>query len=682
MIQSKKDSKNGHPKGMKDRTKGLGDRKHISASMRSHVARIRRALTVHRIYPLVAVHVFILTVAYRLAYHVRFLPPVPETMISLFWQTAPWVILIKLYAFHHFGSFHGWWRHVTFVDLVSLVRVASMSTLVIAFADYFVFSQYQIPRAVLAVDWGVTILLLGGCRSVWRFGREDLFSMFRRKTTYRPAFLVVADRGAEEIVRQIHGNAKLDYKIVGFIDKNKRNMGTTLAGVPFIGIPEHAVSLAAMHNVNDILVMADGLSGKRLSNLMSWCRQSEIDIKMIPAVDQFLNGEYQPQVRDVAINDLLRRDQVELDSSPVREMLTGRRVVVTGAGGSIGSEVCRQILTCKPECLILIELSENSLFQIEMELRNQNSSSQIVACVANILDRKRVDSIFQAYRPELVFHAAAHKHVPLMEENAGEALKNNVFGTKTLCEVADAHQVERFVLISTDKAVNPTSVMGVTKQLAERFVRSLGTRSATKFVVVRFGNVLASAGSVIPTFQRQIREGGPITVTHPDMQRYFMTIPEASQLVLQAAAMGDGGETFVLDMGEQVKVIDVARDLIRLSGLSLEDIEIRITGVRPGEKLYEELTSEDETLTDTPHPKLQMAYCHAESREEIDELIEQIVPLLYDASSTVRSTLLRLIPSYDPNCGATRVVSAFPTGGEDDIAAIPVDVVGARSRPK
>ncbi len=370
------------------------------------------------------------------------------------------------------------------------------------------------------------------------------------------------------------------------------------------------------------------LVGSELRRLVDDCAEAGLTLKVIPALEELVTGTYSVQLRDVNINDLLRREPVVLNSDAISTLVAGRTVMVTGAGGSIGSEICRQVLKFRPRKLLLVERAENSLFLVEQEFNLLRLDTTIIPCIADITDRQRLEQVFRQHRPEIVFHAAAHKHVPMMEYNPGEAIKNNVGGTQQLAEVADEFAVQEFVMISTDKAVNPTSVMGVSKHLAERFVHAFSEVATTKFVVVRFGNVLASNGSVVPIFQEQIRRGGPITVTHPEIERFFMTIPEASQLVLQAAAMGNGGEIFVLDMGQSVKIVALARDLIRLSGLQPDDIEIVFTGLRPGEKLYEELYFEDEERQPTPHPKVFVAYHRpytlAQVRQSISDLVEAV----------------------------------------------------------
>jgi FlaA1/EpsC-like NDP-sugar epimerase len=391
---------------------------------------------------------------------------------------------------------------------------------------------------------------------------------------------------------------------------------------------------------------------------MNECQKSGLTLKIIPPIEEVLRGGSHIPARDIDITDLLRRTPVELDDASIGELLSDRRVMVTGAGGSIGSEICRQVLRFNPAELILVGRGENRLFHIDMELRESYPSTRQHVLVGDVTDRVRMGQIFETYRPEIVFHAAAHKHVPMMENNAGEAVKNNVLGTKCVADLADEYDVKVFVLISTDKAVNPTSVMGTTKHLAERYVNALSSESTTQFVVVRFGNVLGSAGSVVPIFKSQIRRGGPITITDSKMTRYFMTIPEASQLVLQAASMGKGGEIFVLDMGEPVRILDLAQDMIRLSGLPQNSIEITSTGVRPGEKLYEELYFEEEQTLPTTHPKVRAAAHRLAEFAEVSRAIADLAELTAQPAAIIRAKLQELVPEYQPRKALTEAQRA------------------------
>jgi FlaA1/EpsC-like NDP-sugar epimerase len=406
--------------------------------------------------------------------------------------------------------------------------------------------------------------------------------------------------------------------------------------------------------VDEVIVQSGLLSGRRFRALLDDCTETGAEVKVLPGIDALLSGQKtlsHVQLRPVEIKDLLRREPVQLDDSAIRKLVAGRVVMVTGAGGSIGSEICRQVLRYAPLKLLLVERAENSLFLVQQEFSGLQPAPDFEPLIADVTDELRMDQIMRLHHPEVVFHAAAHKHVPMMEWNPAEALKNNVFGTRMLARLADQHGVREFVSISTDKAVNPTSVMGCSKLLAERYVQALSQQSETKFIVVRFGNVLGSNGSVVPTFQEQIRRGGPVTVTHPEIERYFMLIPEASQLVLQAAAMGRGGEIFVLDMGESVKIVDLARDLIALSGFSEGDIEIVFTGLRPGEKLFEELYFEDERRVGTPHPKVFCALHRPAELSAVEGLLEALREVLDEPADVIRARLQELMPEYGPRVG-------------------------------
>jgi FlaA1/EpsC-like NDP-sugar epimerase len=454
-----------------------------------------------------------------------------------------------------------------------------------------------------------------------------------------------------------------------------------IGGLPVLGSPLRAPQIAVRMDAKEVLVISGALTGKQLRQLMEDCAQVDVMLKVIPAMEELLSGDYSFQIRDVDIDDLLRREPVQLSGEAIGTLLADRTVLVTGAGGSIGSEICRQVLRFRPRRLVLVERAENNLFLIDQELRRLKTETELFPCIADITDGARMDQILGAHQPAVVFHAAAHKHVPMMEDNPGEAIKNNVLGTKQLVELADRHAVQEFVMISTDKAVNPTSVMGVSKQIAERYVHAFSEVASTKFVVVRFGNVLASAGSVVPIFQEQIRRGGPITVTHPEIERYFMTIPEASQLVLQAAAMGKGGEIFVLDMGESVRIVDLAQDLVRLSGLEPDDIEIVFTGLRPGEKLYEELYFDDEEMLPTPHPKLFVAYHRPYHLPEVNRLIDALRPIVHQPTAVISQQLQELIPEFCPPVAAPAAGESSSDSGAQPVLAPATNGVHAAPDP-
>ena len=491
------------------------------------------------------------------------------------------------------------------------------------------------------------LVILGGLRAFYRLTREE-FRFANRRHGATKALIVGANQSGHTLARHLYTEERPKYLVLGFLDEDVSKHGSMIGGLPVLGTPERAPQIAVRMDAKEVLVISGILTGKQLRQLMESCAQVDVALKVIPAMEDLLTGDYSFQVRNVDIDDLLRREPVQLSGEAIGTLLADRTILVTGAGGSIGSEICRQVLRFHPRRLVLVERAENNLFLIDQELRRLKADTELFPCIADITDGERMEQILAAHQPAVVFHAAAHKHVPMMEENPGEAIKNNVLGTKQLVELADRHGVQEFVMISTDKAVNPTSVMGVSKQIAERYVHAFSEVAATKFVVVRFGNVLASAGSVVPIFQDQIRRGGPITVTHPEIERFFMTIPEASQLVLQAAAMGKGGEIFVLDMGESVRIVDLAQDLIRLSGLDPDDIEIVFTGLRPGEKLYEELYFDDEEMLPTPHPKLFVAYHRPYHLPEVNRLIDALRPVVHETADVISVRLQELIPEFCP----------------------------------
>ncbi len=625
-----------------------------------------KRLTKRAIFAL-AVHAFVFVICYWLAFGFRFDFVFSLETREIFWLSLPAVLLTKLVIFYALGHCHVSWRYVTFSDLALLLKASFLSLIAIAAIDYFlvdslhsnrISAPLHIPRGIPPMDFLLTVMLLGGLRAIWRLSREEVLPRLYRKG-YHEAFIVGANHAGESLARQLQSDPQLKYTICGFLDSDVSRHGSMLAGVPVLGRPQDVARYAAGREIKDVLVVSGAISGKEIRQLMDRCGAAGIAVKVLPSVDELLNSNYKIQLREVNITDLLRRDPVELNSEAIGALLEGKTVMVTGAGGSIGSEICRQVLRFSPQSLVLVERAENSLFTIEQELVRSTLTSELHPCVADIADSQRVDQILSRHQPDVIFHAAAHKHVPMMESNPGEAIKNNVVGTKLLAEAADRNKVKHFVMISTDKAVNPTSIMGVSKQIAERFVHAYAEyATTTKYVVVRFGNVLGSAGSVVPTFKAQILRGGPITITHQKMERFFMTIPEASQLVLQAAAMGTGGEIFVLDMGEPVKIVDLARDLIQLSGLTEDDIDIVFTGLRPGEKLYEELYFDEEDMLATDHPKLFAAYHRPYEINDVRRAIDELAALAHGPADALKNRLKQFVPEYQLKTAPTVVPNA------------------------
>ena len=591
-------------------------------------------------------HLTVFLLSYWLAFCLRFDFAVPPVSVGIFWGSVGFVLSLKICIFYASGHFHGWWRYVTFSDLASLLRAAFLSLLCISTVNYF-FLGSNIPRSVAIMDCVITIVLIGALRASWRLLREQFWPLFQHDDC-RPALLVGTDDATGILAHQIRTHPKSRYRVRGFLAVTGDRVGSSLGGIPVVGALEELPAVAITRQITDILVIAGSLPGKRLRSLMDACDEAQLTLKIIPGPEDLFDGGREVPIRNIDINDLLGRDPVELDNSAIGHLLKARTVMVTGAGGSIGSEICRQLLRFEPKMLVMVGRGENRIFAIDRELRRIFQSTELVPCIGDVTDESRMRQILSRYSPDVIFHAAAHKHVPLMEANPAEAIKNNVGGTRCLADLADEFEVGCFVLISTDKAVYPANVMGATKRLAERYVLALSDCSSTRFIVTRFGNVLGSNGSVVPIFQEQIRCGGPITVTDPRMTRYFMTIPEASQLVLQAAAMGRGGEIFVLDMGEPVRIVDLARDLIRLSGLPENAIEIAYSGIRPGEKLYEKLCTEDEETLPTVHQKVRAAHHPPDSLLGVQRDLAELQEWIEDTDEVIRAKLEELLPEYSP----------------------------------
>ncbi|MFO0916142.1 MAG: nucleoside-diphosphate sugar epimerase/dehydratase [Pirellulales bacterium] len=597
-------------------------------------------------------------VAYWLAFCLRFAGGeagqsdyvIPLEYQARMWKTMAIVILVKLVLFYALKYYHGWWRYVTFADFMALLRASGLSLLVLAGIDHFLL-DFQIPRAVLLLDMIMTGILLGLFRSSWRLLREGIWPGVNLDTDRERVVMYANNHESIVLANQINSMPGAKYRVVGLVCDEAYRPGSSRAGIPIVGQPMNVRSICRIKEANELWVVAGTVSGSRLREFREICADAGVPIKIIPSRITESNSTGRVPVRNIEIRDLLRREPVELDNRAISEQLRGQRIMVTGAGGSIGSEICRQVMSFGPSDLVLLDHRENSVFLIHNELKELKSPVRLHPCVGDILDATRMRYIYEHYRPDYVYHAAAHKHVGMMEQNAGEAVKNNVFGTKNVADLAEEFGVKKFVLISTDKAVNPTSVMGASKQLAERYIHALHQQAKTAFIAVRFGNVLGSNGSVVPIFTEQIARGGPITVTDPRMTRFFMTIPEASQLVLQAASMGKGGEIFVLDMGEQVPIVELAREMVRLSGLPEDSIEIEFSGMRAGEKLYEELYFDDEKMLQTTHPKIHAAQHRRYTVPEVLKAIDELKPLLSAPNQQIRAKLKDIIPEFQWNPG-------------------------------
>jgi FlaA1/EpsC-like NDP-sugar epimerase len=567
-------------------------------------------------------------------------------------------LLVKLPVFGLFKQYRGWWRYMGISDLHGMVRASIVSTAVIV-SFWFAVSRIesihpylpsgldQPAEGVCIADMFATVLLLGGLRIVIRL----YYEAFRTAETGRlTRFLIIgAGNAGEALLREMSRMPVVQYHVVGFIDDDPIKQDTHIHGIPVLGTVEQLPKICQKHDIEEIAIAIPSASPRQLRRVIQVCEGTKIRFRTVPSITDIASGKLRvSQIRDVDINDLLGRQVVQLDLDLIEAFARDKTILVTGAGGSIGSEMCRQLCNFSPKLLLLIEQAENPLFYIERELRKRFPAVAIETLVCNITDKTRVGEIFAEYKPEVVIHAAAHKHVPLMELNPGEAVKNNVLGTRIVADAADGHGAVNFVMISTDKAVNPTSIMGASKRIAEMYIQDLSRTSKTHFVTVRFGNVLGSEGSVVPIFKRQIAEGGPVTVTDPEMKRYFMTIPEASQLVLQAATMGKGGEIFVLDMGEPVRIQDLARELITLSGFRPgEDIEIVFTGPRAGEKLFEELSIEGEDMQRTRHPKISIWKNIPMDRDRLRAGIDELTQMAQTRSRDgIIAKIKELVPEY------------------------------------
>jgi len=592
-------------------------------------------------------------VSYFASYYVRFDGDTWFWVNRWFLHTAPYICAIKLLVFLGFRIHRSWGRFLTFSDLLLLVEATTVALVAVAVVDRFLLPPRMIPRGILLIDWGTTLLVLGGCRAIVRAVSDRSWHNFF--TNASPVLIAGADEAGEELLRAINRYHADRHRVVGFLDRDSRRLGKRIGGIPVVGTFDQTCEMAKRLGVKQILLAGGALTGKEVRTLMEETRRASIDVKVLPSYEQLLSGKIAIQPRPIAIEDLLRREPVTLEWENIRQWLEGRTLLVTGSAGSIGSEIARQLLRFSPKCLVLLDRSETGQFFLDRELREiqrrlfttRKAAPHLAVVLADVLDVARMQTIFREYQPDIVFHAAAYKHVPLMESHPGEAFKNIVLATKHVADLADRFQAESFVMISTDKAVNPTSVMGACKRLAEMYVQSLTEVSSCRLVTVRFGNVLDSAGSVVQIFRQQIAEGGPVTVTDPRMERFFMTIPEAAGLVIQAGVIGESGQIMVLDMGEPVRIVDLAADMIRLSGMEVgRDIEIRITGLRPGEKLFEELQATGERTVPTRHKKIRIALGSRIERANLLRAMEQLREWADSDPTRVISELRRLVPGY------------------------------------
>ena len=583
-------------------------------------------------------------VAWLVAFWLRFNLDIPDDYREVMLTRLPWVLLVHALIFWALGLYRGMWRYASLPDLRRLLIAVGAT----AVASPAVLALLRMAEAVPNSAWLMTplilVVIMGGSRFGYRAWREGRLTTLVAKPQSNPVLVVGAGAAAAALVKELA--ASPHWRVVGLLDDDPAKRGAAVMDVEILGPVGQVAEIADRLGVTQAIIAMPEATHSERKRAVDLCTRNEIAVMTVPALSDIVSGNVSVStLRPIELDDLLGRDPVSLDDAGLHRLLDGRTVLVTGAGGSIGAELCRQIARFAPARLVLFELSEFALYSIEQEFRDRHPSLQVTPVIGDAKNESRVEAVFAQYRPDVVFHAAAYKHVPLMEtDNAFEAVRNNVLSTITVARAAQRHGARKFVLVSTDKAVNPTNVMGASKRLAELACQALQSRGNTELVVVRFGNVLGSTGSVVPRFREQIARGGPVTVTHPEIQRYFMSIPEAAQLVLQAGEMGKGGEIYVLDMGEPVLIADLARQMIRLSGFSESDIRIEYTGLRPGEKLYEEPLADAEKTLPTPHPKLRIAGVRApDNAALLDELLDW---LGRSDGGDVRERLRDWVPEY------------------------------------
>jgi FlaA1/EpsC-like NDP-sugar epimerase len=591
-------------------------------------------------------------VAWIAAFWLRYNFDVPAEQSELMLGQLPWIVLIHGAVFWWLGLYRGMWRYASLPDLQRIAAAVGIAGLAVPAFLTFARVADLIPRTVFVMTPIVLILVIGGSRLAYRAWREGRLIPLVSKPTATPVLVLGAGNFASTLLKELA--ASPHWRVVGLLDDDPRKQGAEILGVKVHGPIERVAEFADSFRVSQAVIAMPGASHTARKRAVDHCVAAGLSVMTVPAIADIVSGKVSVSaLRKIEVDDLLGRDPVELDDAGLHAFLGGKAVLVTGAGGSIGSELCRQIARFQPSRLVLLDNAEFALYAIEQEFRDRAPGFEVNAVIGDAKDARRVQEVFSRFRPQVVFHAAAYKHVPLMEEdNALQAVANNVLSTLVVGRAARKAGSEKVVLVSTDKAVNPANVMGASKRLAEMICQALQQAAATQFVVVRFGNVLGSTGSVVPRFRAQIAAGGPVTVTHPEIQRYFMSIPEAAQLVLQAGMMGQGGEIYVLDMGEPVKIVDLARQMIRLSGLSEGDIGIEYTGLRPGEKLFEEPLADSEKTLATPHAKLRVAQARPPENERLlEELFEWLANPGDSSAPAVRAQLRCWVPEYIPPSG-------------------------------
>jgi FlaA1/EpsC-like NDP-sugar epimerase len=605
-------------------------------------------LTIRRIFLLLC-DVLVIMVSSALGLLLRF-DLMPSKVDMLFvepvWKYFPINLLVTLIIFYLFRLYHSIWRYAGFIEMQN-VFAATMTASITQFVGMQLYG-YVVPRSYYFLYAGTLFLMTLSNRFAYRFVRY-LIRRVRNNKELKRVMLIGGGNAANVIIREIRTSEHINNTVVKcIIDDSPQKQGIYIQGIKIVGTRKDIVDCANLYQINEIIIAMPSVSKKTISEIVDICKETTCTLKILPGMYQFMNDEISiSKLRNVEVEDLLGRDSIKVDLDSIMGYTKNKVIMVTGGGGSIGSELCRQLALREPKQLIIVDIYENNAYDIQQELKKKYPDLDLVVLIASVRSATRMNSIFKTYRPQIVYHAAAHKHVPLMEDSPNEAIKNNVLGTWKTAMAADLYGVERFVMISTDKAVNPTNIMGASKRICEMIIQTYNKRSKTEFVAVRFGNVLGSNGSVIPLFKKQIAEGGPVTVTHPDIIRYFMTIPEAVSLVLQAGAYAKGGEIFVLDMGEPVKILTLAENLIRLSGYKpYDDISIEFTGLRPGEKLYEELLMKEEGLQETENNLIHIGKPIEIDEEKFMRQLDELQEICLKEPVEIRKMIKEIVPTY------------------------------------
>lgn len=597
--------------------------------------------------------IILVTISLYFSLILRFDFTIPVEYITFFKVSIIPVILITLLCNKVFNLYDFIWKYASIDELISIIYSVSISNIIFILYSYLVSYRllrnvhYRFPFTVHIIFWLLCVIALGGTRFVYRIiaGRDE--STVASVENKKVLIVGAGDAGAM-LIKEVKKHKSLNYDIVGLIDDDVLKTGQVINGIKVLGTRKDIIKICEKKEIEEIFIAVPSIPFQERKEIYNICKKTNCKLKTLPGIYEIISGDVNiSQLRDVEINDLLGRNPIKLNNDNINQYIKDKVVLVTGGGGSIGSELCRQIVRFSPKKLIILDIYENNAYDLQMELKYKYPELDLEVVIASIRDFERLKEIFGKYKPYVVFHAAAHKHVPLMENNPAEAIKNNIIGTYNVVKCSHLYKVRRFVQISTDKAVNPTNIMGATKRFCEKIIQAFDRESETEYVAVRFGNVLGSNGSVIPLFKKQIKQGGPVTVTHPDINRFFMTIPEAAQLVIQAGAMAKGGEIFVLDMGEPVKIVDLARDLIRLSGLKPDqDIKIEFTGLRPGEKLYEELLMDEVALTSTEHEKIFVEKPMDFNIEYVEKSIEEFRGVIDKDKEEMFKLVEEKVPTY------------------------------------